>query len=146
MTRYLITPFIESAVHRGASVMQFLGGFLAGDEPALRYVELRPGEDGVEVWVHEVFDAGSETYADVGGFGAVDEDADEPAVVAETIAEALAIAHERFGAVPDRWVNESMIDDEYLDYRRGKQPPPQPAQEGGLASFIRALRDRWPSK
>jgi hypothetical protein len=147
MTRYLIPAFIESAIHRGKSVAQFLSGFMVGNEPALRYVELRPGEDGVEVWVHEVFDDGSEMYADVGEFGAVDgRRGDKPAAVAETIAGALVIAHEQFGASPDRWVNEGMIGDEYLNYLRGKQTPPSSAAEDGLASFIHVLQDRWSLK
>ncbi|HYJ79413.1 MAG TPA: hypothetical protein VEW03_07435, partial [Longimicrobiaceae bacterium] len=79
MTRYLVPVFMQSALHRGKSVAQFLGGFMHGEGLALRWIELRPGEeDGVEVWVHEVHEDGDGTWADIGEFAPLDDDADEP--------------------------------------------------------------------
>ncbi|HLM65927.1 MAG TPA: hypothetical protein VK358_00300 [Longimicrobium sp.] len=121
MTRYLVPAFIKSAIHRGVSVEQFLGGFDADGEPALRYMELRPKEDRVELWVHEVYDQGDESYLDLYDFTPLDDDAeDEPATQALTLDEALALARDRFGAHPDRWVHEGVIQDEYLDYLRSR--------------------------
>lgn len=125
MSRYLVPAFIRSALHRGVSVQQFVGAFMDGDEPALRYLELRAaGEDGIELWVHEVYDDGDESFLDVGEFTRLDaDDDDEPAARADTLDEALALAEQRFGARPDRWVNEGVVQDEYLDYLRGQNDP-----------------------
>lgn len=123
MARYLVPAFIQGAIRRGKAVEQFLGGFRDGDEPALRYLELRADdEDGMELWVHEVYDDGAESFLDVGEFTRLDEDDDdEPAARVGTLDEALALAAERFGARPDRWVNEGMLGHEYLDYLRSQE-------------------------
>lgn len=120
MTRYLILPFIQSALNRGTGVEQFLGGFMDGDEPALRWITLCHGPDGeVEIWLNEAYDQGDESFLDVYEFTPLDDDEDhEPVARVPTLAEALTLAQQRFGANPDRWVNAGVVQDEYLDHLR----------------------------
>jgi hypothetical protein len=132
MTRYLIPAFIRSALNRGCTVEQFLGGFMDGEEPALRWIELRSEVDGeldggVELWVYEVYDQGSEALLDLYDFTPLDGDAgEEPAARADTLDEALALAEARFGAATDRWVHPGVIQDEYGDWLRSRNPSASP--------------------
>jgi hypothetical protein len=68
----------------------------------------------------EVYDEGDEQWADVYDFSPVsgDPDDDEPAARhwLATLDEALALAVERYGADPARFVNQTMIGHEYYDY------------------------------
>lgn len=139
-TRYLILPYIRSALNRGEPVGQFLGGFVVDGHPAIRWVLLQKGahdddfddggdageiEDaGDDVFVlsyYEVLDEGDEKWADVYDFSAASGDPDdngEPAARhrVPTLDEALALARERYGADPGRFVSETMIEHEYYDY------------------------------
>jgi adenylate kinase family enzyme len=124
-TPYLILPYVRSALNRGDPVEQFLGGFEDGGEPAIRWIELRQEEDAVVLSLYEVYDEGGEDWLDVYEFQPVG-DPDEFGLAAEhrlsTLDEAIALAVERYGASPDRFVNGSMVQDEYRDYlkRRGR--------------------------
>jgi hypothetical protein len=117
--RYLDAAFIESALHRGKAVSQWLPPRSEGDQTILRWVNLEPSGDGVSVRYCEVFDSlEMETY-DIGQFPAVNPD--EPHGMTEeypTLDAALDAARMKCGARDDRYVNESMIDSEYELYRR----------------------------
>ncbi|WP_420127915.1 hypothetical protein [Longimicrobium sp.] len=119
MTRYLLLPYVRSALNRGGSVEQFLGGFQHDGEPAIRWIALRQEEDAVVLSVYEAYDEGGEDWLDVYAFQPVG-DSDEFGLAAEhhlsTVDEAIAFAVERYGASPDRFVNGSMVQDEYRDY------------------------------
>ena len=130
MTRYLAPPFIQGSISRGRSVEQFLGGYMDGDEPALRWVEIRPEPNGVALLLHQVYDEGDEDFLDVYDFTDLDGESDEgdgPAAEHHlpTLEDALSLAGELYGADPGRFVNEGMIQDEYRDYlqRRTSQLP-----------------------
>ncbi|HEY0018877.1 MAG TPA: hypothetical protein VGC13_21430 [Longimicrobium sp.] len=123
-TRYLILPFIRTALNRGACVEQFLGGFDDGGEPAIRWITLCQEEDAVVLSLHEAYDQGDESFWDVYDFTPLTE-YDEDDAAGEhrlpTVEEAIALAVERYGASPDRFVNGGVVQDEYGDYvkRRG---------------------------
>jgi hypothetical protein len=152
MTRYLIPQFIRAALNRGTGVEQFLGGFVVDGHPAIRWIELRNGGDddfdddedqaqdadvaeadgdddgddgdGFVLWYYEAFDEGNENWMDVYEFGNVSGDQFEPAARHRlaTLEEALALAVERYGADPARFVNPGVIQDEYRDYlMRGRR-------------------------
>jgi hypothetical protein len=146
MTRYLIPQFIRTALNLGTGVEQFLGGFVVDDQPAIHWISLHKGADdddfdddedefededaeGVEddgvadedLFVLSYYDAcdeGNEDWIDVYEFTALS--ADQYAPVARhrlaTLEEALALAVERYGADPARFVNGGVIQDEYYDY------------------------------
>ena len=142
MTRHLAPQFVRTALNRGTYVEQFLGGFVVDGQPAIRWIMLQKGadddefedeedEDEVdredpdeEVFVlsyYEALDEGREDWVDVHGFSPVSGDPDdmyEPAARhrTSTLEEALALAVERYGADPARFVNQTMIDHEYYDY------------------------------
>jgi len=113
MPRYLTPDQIESALKRGKSVEQLL------ERPApdrISWLQLRPVTDGVELWRYDVFDDGNEEFLDVYSFTPVDEDGPEnPEETHPAAATACAAAEARFSAVSGRWVNQSLIQDEYRD-------------------------------
>jgi hypothetical protein len=115
MPRYLTPDQIESALKRGKSVEQLL------ERPAhdqIAWLELRPVANGVELWRYDVFDDGSEEFLDVYSFTPVEDDGPEcPEQTYPDMITACAAAEARFSAVAGRWVNQSMIQDEYGDHR-----------------------------
>ncbi|MEM7146998.1 MAG: hypothetical protein AAF591_17840 [Verrucomicrobiota bacterium] len=70
-----------------------------------------------EIW--ESPDIGSEDYVDVYGFGTRDHD-DEPAVIypEQSFEEFLEIIDGQYPGTSERLVNEGVVQDEYLDYKR----------------------------
>lgn len=77
--------------------------------------------DRFELRLHEAEDVGSIDFADVATFPSADPEDEygEGRVVASSSAasEILETAS-GFGAAADRWVNQGVVDDEYLDARR----------------------------
>ena len=121
MTRYLIPSFIRSALGRGQAVEQFLGGFMHGEEPAVRWISVAPEDGEVVLSLHEVYDQGREDFLDLYDFTPIGDDGDEDGEPAaehrvSTLEEALALAAERYGADPARFVNAGVVQDEYADH------------------------------
>lgn len=128
--RYLTEAFIVEALERGRPVEQFLGPVGAPDRPGVSYVEVRPTKAAYEVYVHTVEDIGHERFFDLVEFPPSDADEDEEefgrlVATAEDPSTALATAEEATGAVRERWVNESMVQDEYGDFVRAGRPADQ---------------------
>ncbi|HVM13863.1 MAG TPA: hypothetical protein VM287_06000 [Egibacteraceae bacterium] len=84
-----------------------------------------PFGDEFLVLLHKVEDVGDAGFADVSEFPPVNEDeyVGEGRVVATVgdAAAALASAEECLGAHSGRWVNASLVGDEYLDFKSGKE-------------------------
>ncbi|GAA5005036.1 hypothetical protein GCM10025793_12390 [Lysobacter lycopersici] len=118
--RHVAATFHESILRRGKSLEQFLGSGNSKPAPTIRWIELRPSTQGVEVWTFEVPDLGGPDSTDVYEFGA--DDIDQPAACLGSPGEALAFAHEQLGASPELWVNAEVIGDEYLDYVAAGRP------------------------
>jgi len=119
MPRYLTLSQIESALNREKSVEQFLG---SSEGECIAWLEMRPSTEGVELWHYEVFDDGDENAADLYSFAPTGEGWPEmPVSHHETFADALRAAQQNHGASNERWVNQSVIQDEYLDYRETKK-------------------------
>ena len=119
--RYLHGMHLESAISRGKTVEQFLGGFDHQGEDAIRFLTIR--KEGEEFWLqlHELLDQGTEDLCDVYSFDYISlpEDEFEPAPLKfESWQDALAHAHAEFSAVPERWGNEGMVQEEYADFIR----------------------------
>ncbi|MEU2624769.1 hypothetical protein ABZ642_42800 [Streptomyces sp. NPDC007157] len=125
--RYLTEAFVVGALKRGRPVEQFLGPIGAPGRPGVSYVEIRPAKASYEVYVHTVEDVGHEKFFDLVEFPPFDADEDEEefgrlVATAEDPSVALTTAEEATGAVPGRWVDESMVQDEYADFVRAGRP------------------------
>jgi hypothetical protein len=118
--RYINNTSLEETLYRGQSVEQFLGGRIStSGEPAVSWVELRPTPDGVEVWHFEVPDLG-ESFADL--YELISVEQERSALVASPDA-AMQFAQKHFGVSPTRWVNQSIVQDEFLDFVRAGRAP-----------------------
>jgi hypothetical protein len=129
MRRHLTRSEAVFALRRGAAVGQFLGlGATDEGERTLRFVEVFAGsgrDPSVRVHVKHKL-AGPPEFADLGELRDVaewdpmDEDGnwlgEDPSIKTfDEPEQALAWAEELDGATTDRWVDDSMIGDEYLD-------------------------------
>jgi hypothetical protein len=141
MSRHLAPQMIGAALSRGTYVEQFLGGSAVDGQPSIRWLMLQKGADDDDYEVsddfdgeedetdddvfilkyYEVLDEGSESWVDVYEFPPVSGDPDDQGEPVTrhwlgTLEEALALAVERYGADPGRFVNQTMIGHEYHDY------------------------------
>jgi len=120
--RYVDNTSLEAALHRGKSLEQFLGGRVAdGGELVVSWVELRPTSDGVEVWHFEVPDLG-EGFADLYELIPVEQ---ERATLAASPDAAMHFSQKHFGVSLYHWVNQSVVQDEFLDFVRAGRPTVQ---------------------
>jgi len=118
--RYLSVAFLESTLNRGATIEQFMGGVQRDGEQFIRWVELRPCEEGVEIWDYEVPDLGAECL-DFYAFAIVEQ---EPLAVVPNGASALELAHLQLGTSNVRWVTQGVSQDEFIDFLRAGRPSP----------------------
>jgi hypothetical protein len=125
--RYLHRGFLLPTLGRGKSIENFLGQVPGSTVPSVRYIELRPVKGIVEVWVHDLEDCGSEALTDIGAFPSlIGEHHDRPSAAFPEAAGALDYAEQKCGALPDRWVNVTMSQDDYLDFVRAGRPKKWP--------------------
>ena len=113
-------------MHRGCSIEQSLGR--AGDEGAvgIQWVEIVPSGAGYRIVLHVCCDVGGEDFCDLVEFPPLEEGDEEGfgklVAVAPDARQALSAAGAVAGAAADRWVNQGMAGDEYLDYVRAGRP------------------------
>ncbi|MEU9974145.1 hypothetical protein [Streptomyces sp. NPDC051014] len=124
---YLAETFVVGALKRGQPVEQFLGPIGTPGRPGVAYVEVRPAKASYEVYVHAVEDVGHGGFFDLVEFPPFDGDADEEesgrlVATAENPSSALTAARAATGAVPGRWVNENIVQDEYADFVQAGRP------------------------
>lgn len=120
--RYLLAVEIVSAFRRGVSVEQFLGQSPV-DAGHIRHVELRPSEGKIEIWVHDVEDIGNDEYLDLYDFPCLN--SNSPKVPVATFSDpqvAIAYASTLLAADQDRWVNQGVVQSEYVDFIRAGKP------------------------
>lgn len=112
---------MKRALGRGRSVAQFLGGEVRAPFGAIiRWLTIREDRDaGHVVHLHEASDLGSDTFVDVGELPSIHGE-EELETTFSSFEAALAYAVEKLGAARDRFVDESMIDDEYADFLRAR--------------------------
>ncbi|WP_457033206.1 hypothetical protein [Kitasatospora sp. P5_F3] len=132
--RYLTGSFALGALRRGRRIEQFLGAAGTPDNPGIRWVEIRPVASGFLVMLHAAQDVGGEHFRDLVEFPALDSDGEDEdfgqeIAMTEEESAAMAIAEASTGAVPDRWVNAGIAQDDYLDFVRAGRPPHLPATE-----------------
>ena len=117
--RYLTRSEAKSALRRQKNVEAFLGGFTEGEELAIRRLLISGNGEEVSAEIWESPDIGSEDYADVYSFGTLDHDV-EAAVLypTQTFESFLEIIDEQYPGTSARLVNEGVVQDEYLDFKR----------------------------
>lgn len=126
--RHLLATDISAALRRGEHVEQFLGTSPAG-VGYIRHVELRPSNNAIEVWVHDVEDMGNESFLDLYEFASLEPDGSEgPVATFSGASVAVDYAERSLGADAERWVRPGVVQDEYLDYIRGGRPPNWPLE------------------
>ncbi|WP_225210016.1 hypothetical protein [Xanthomonas bonasiae] len=122
------------------SVEQFLGRSLEHTE-YVRHVELRPAKGGIEVWVHDVEDIGNEDYLDLYDFPYLEPDGpDAPVALFADPQDALAYASTSLAADPAHWVNQGIVQSEYLDYIRAGRPAKWPEASRSVTKVDAASR------
>ena len=117
--RYLTRSEAASAIRRQRTVEAFLGGFDAGEEKSIRRLVIYGDGTGVSAEIWESPDIGSEDFADVYEFGTLDHDG-EPAVIfpRQSLEGFLDVIDAQYPGTSARLVNEGVVQDEYLDYKR----------------------------
>jgi|GEM_PF-2240472 len=119
MARHLLEVQAITRLSLGKSVAQFLGYQHESAYTILRWLTIDIGDEkAYAVAYHEVFDEGSENECDIGEFSRLDPENLPYGVVDEFDAaeEAMAFAAETYGASAQKYVAESMIDEEYATY------------------------------
>ncbi|MCS3748352.1 hypothetical protein FHY18_003985 [Xanthomonas arboricola] len=125
--RHLLPVDIPATLRRNTSVEQFLGKSPV-DATYIRHIELRPANDSIEVWIHDVEDIGSQDHSDLYDFMSFDPDGpDAPAAIFADAASAVTYASTSLAADPTRWTNLGIAESEYLDYIRAGRPARWPA-------------------
>jgi hypothetical protein len=128
--RYLTRQFAVGALRRGSGIEQFLGRAEVNGVAAVRWVAVSPTSGQYRISVHTVQDLDDDRFGDLAEFPSldpVDEDyvgegrelgrsADEE--------EAITLAEQLVGAAPDRWVNDAVAGEEYLDLVRARRSGP----------------------
>lgn len=119
--RYLTFEQASQALGRGRQVEQFLGGVDGAPVAAVRWATISPDTGAFRVVIHEVEDVGGPDFLDVTEFPPLgdEEHPGEGRLVASAPGadSALDLANEVLGTDPDRWVNSSVVSDEYRDFR-----------------------------
>ncbi len=104
----------------GKSIAQFLSRQDEVDYALIKWLTINKGGDekAYSSYYNEVTNGGPENILDL--VELTPADPDESPVVEEfdTIEEALAHAAATYGALPDKYVAESMVGEEYADYLR----------------------------
>ena len=125
--RHLDPRSVASVLKRGRSVENFIGQVPGVHVPSVRYIELRPADGRVELWVHDLDDCGDADFTDLVEFPLLDPDsADEPSATFSDADVAIAHAEAQFGAARDRWTNVTMCHDDYADFVRAGRPASWP--------------------
>jgi hypothetical protein len=124
--RFIGIHFLESTLRRGKAIEQFLGR--ADSHDTIRWLELRPKSDAIEIWEFVAPDAGDQGHLDIYSFIG----ADDGKLIATLSApsEALEYAQKHLGARVERWVNQFVSQEEYRAFIEAGRPVGWPAVGG----------------
>jgi len=120
MRRYLTLSEAQVALNRGKQIEQFLGGYLADGDPAIRYAVVRSDDEKIIATIYERFETPHPDFYDVGEFRDVDPDTDPEDFYFDSLEEAILFLKEKCSASANRFVNQGLVDEEYRDYRKTK--------------------------
>ncbi|MES9903814.1 MAG: hypothetical protein ABW168_14205 [Sedimenticola sp.] len=112
--RYLTLQEAQETLRRGKSVEIFLGGFEFNSEKCIRWASFNGSESEVIGSLWESYDQGSVNYIDVYTFDSPSGEYDEPVKVVHS--SGLESAAKELGVCELNFVNQGVIQDEYLSY------------------------------
>lgn len=113
MPRHLPEDEVRSALLRGATVEQFIERHLIEGRNRVAWLEIRPQSEFYAVRRFDVEDLGNADSADV--YAWMEGDTESQASFFSTPEDAVQFAMSNYGASRQRWVNEGLVQDEYLD-------------------------------
>ena len=120
MRRYLTLSETRLALDRGKQIEQFLGGYLADGDPAIRYGVIRSDDERIVATIYECLEPSHPDFYDVGEFRNVEPDTDPEDFYFDSLEEAILFLKEKCGVSADRFVNQGLVDEEYKNYRKAK--------------------------
>jgi hypothetical protein len=123
MARYLSQPELLARLNVGKPIAQFLSRQDEAGYALIKWLTIskESDESACSIYYSEVIDEGPENILDLVELTPADPD-DSPVIEEfDTIEEALAHATATYGALPHKYVIESMLGDEYADYLRNSQ-------------------------
>ena len=122
MNRYLTDNGLARALEGGRNIEQWLGARDENGTIVLRWLGIEHKRDGTATLrINDVLDDGRDDFIDVYEFNPYDWDAEDGVTYHfETPAAALECAMSKWGARRDRFVNEGLVQQEYLDFRKAK--------------------------
>jgi hypothetical protein len=142
--RYLSESFAVGALHRSASIEQFLGPAFHRERRGIRWVAIEPRRNGrYAVVLYLGWDIGREDFGDLLEFPPLDPGADDSGEVLAEVddaVEALDIAERATNAVRGRWANFGVAAEDYFDYVRSGRLP-DPLTKDAAADVVRMLLD-----
>ncbi len=112
--RYLTLQEAQETLRREKSVEIFLGGFEFNSEKCIRWASFNGSEQEVTGNLWESYDQGSANYIDIYTFDSPSGEYDEPVKVVHS--SSLENAAEELGVSELNFVNQGVIQDEYLSY------------------------------
>ena len=119
---YLEPAALFSELLRGSTLEQYAGTVTLSGMRGVRWLELRPTLQGVELWVFDVQDVGASGHADLYSFPRLNEHAMPFAVGTFAVSrKAVEYAQQHYGADPLRWAKHGQAKAEYgqfLDQQR----------------------------
>jgi len=120
--RYLTENGLARALQGGRNVEQWLGARDESGTIVLRWGGIEHKRDGTATLrVSDVLDDGRDDFIDVYEFSPYDWDAEDGATYPfDTPWSALECAVSKWGARRDRFVNEGLVQHEYIDFRKAK--------------------------
>jgi len=121
MNNYLTKEQLKAKLSLGKSIEQWLGHYESEGETILKWVNIYSDKEGYHVVYIECYDQGSVDNLDISDFTGLDPD--EPYGLTDTfytLDEAVGFSLDKYSAEMDKFVNNGMIQDEYLKYLNNK--------------------------
>jgi hypothetical protein len=119
----LLTAAESIAVLRRLAPLQQFRGRVPGTRDAVRWLELRPKFNGIELWVFDVDDVGTADHVDLLSFPpASGSPPSFPVSIQATSLAAMDYAQSQFGAASDAWREPGELPQDYADFVRAQRP------------------------
>lgn len=119
----LLTAAESTAVLRRLAPLQQFRGRVPGARDAVRWLELRPKFNGIELWVFDVDDVGTADHVDLTSFPPTSGSPPSfPVSTQPTGRAAMDYAQSQFGAAADAWREPGELPLDYADFVRSQRP------------------------
>ncbi len=119
----LLTAAESISVLRRLAPLQQFRGRVPGARDAVRWLELRPKFNGIELWVFDVDDVGTADHVDIAAFPPTSGSPPAfPVSIQATAAAAFDYAQSQFGALAGAWREPGQLPDDYAAFVRAQRP------------------------